>query len=228
MGLATAVIGGAVIGAVGSKKAGDAAAEGAQASANAAVTSSRIQVRESRRQYNQTRDDFAPWRDVGAAALDRIEAGVKDGTYDMSGWSFEADPGYEFRQREGQKYLDSSGAAGRTLLSGGQLKAALAYNQDLASNEYGAAYGRGRQERADRFNRDASLAGVGQQATGSTAAAGQQASNNIVSAIGQRGAAQGQAAMAAGQARADQYGNITGAANQGISNYLLLNQLGMT
>ena len=65
------------------------------------------------------------------------------------------DPGYGFRLSEGLKALDRQAAARGGLISGGALKAAQRYGQDVASQEFGNAY-----------NRLAGLAGVGQTATG--------------------------------------------------------------
>jgi len=54
----------------------------------------------------------------------------------------EDDPGYAFRVQQGQKALERSAAAQGTLVSGGQLKAAQDFGQQMASQEYGAAYQR--------------------------------------------------------------------------------------
>src|SRR5215471_1844186 len=78
----------------------------------------------------------------------------------------EDDPGYAFRVQQGQKALERSAAAQGTLVSGGQLKAAQDFGQQMASQEYGAAYQRalGRNEmdwqrayqtNADRYQRAA-------------------------------------------------------------------------
>jgi hypothetical protein len=53
------------------------------------------------------------------------------------------DPGYQFRVSEGRKALDAQAAAKGGLISGGALKAAQNYGQQLASQEYGRAYERG-------------------------------------------------------------------------------------
>jgi hypothetical protein len=52
------------------------------------------------------------------------------------------DPGYQFRVSQGQQALDRQAAGKGQLLSGGQLKGAARFSQDLASQEYSAAYGR--------------------------------------------------------------------------------------
>jgi hypothetical protein len=51
--------------------------------------------------------------------------------------TFEADPGYAFRQAEGQKALERGAAARGKMLSGEQFKALSDFNSGLASQEYG-------------------------------------------------------------------------------------------
>ena len=46
------------------------------------------------------------------------------------------DPSYQFRQREQQKAIERSAAAGGTLLTGGTLKDISRFGSDLASTEY--------------------------------------------------------------------------------------------
>lgn len=98
---------------------------------------------------------------------------------------FVASPDYQFRLSEGTKALDRSAAARGLLLSGAQAKALTDYGQNMASTEYG-----------NYFNRMASLAGVGQSATGGTATAGSQYAANQTNNL-----------LSTGQQRASIYGN---------------------
>lgn len=87
---------------------------------------------------------------------------------------FQRDPGYDFRLTEGLKALDRQAAARGGLISGAALKAAGRYGQDYASNEYGNAFNRYQINRSNQLNPLASLAGMGQTATGAMSnAAGQ-------------------------------------------------------
>jgi hypothetical protein len=63
---------------------------------------------------------------------------------------------------EGQKALDRSAAARGGLISGGALKAAQRYGQDMGSQEYMNAFNRYQTERNAQLNPLQSLAGVGQ------------------------------------------------------------------
>jgi hypothetical protein len=87
-----------------------------------------------------------PWRQAGVNALARMQSGDIGLT---------RDPSYAFRFSEGMKALERARAAGGRMFSGGTERAAIGFGQDLASTEYGNA-----------FNRLASLAGLGQTATG--------------------------------------------------------------
>jgi hypothetical protein len=55
---------------------------------------------------------------------------------------FVRDPGYEFRMGEGNKGIDRAFASRGGTNSGAALKAIARFNQDYASNEFGAAYNR--------------------------------------------------------------------------------------
>lgn len=56
--------------------------------------------------------------------------------------TFQADPGYQFRQQEGEAALQRAAAAGGNLNSGRAAKDLASYNSGLASQEFGNAYQR--------------------------------------------------------------------------------------
>lgn len=140
------------------------------------------EIAENRRQYDQTREDFAPWRQTGANALQQLATDINT---PVTGAEVMADPGYQFGLDEGQKALDRKIAAMGGRVSGAALKAASRYGTDYGSSGYGAAY----QRKQDRLNRLASLAGVGQTATGQTAQAGLVSTSNIGRALSNQGEA---------------------------------------
>ena len=103
------------------------------------------------------------------------------------------DPGYGFRLSEGMKALERGAAARGGLISGNALRAAQRYGQDVASQEFGNAYGR-----------LAGLANIGPSAAGVMNTLGQQyaaGAGNIYGAMGQTA---GQAQLARGSI----YGNM--------------------
>jgi hypothetical protein len=104
---------------------------------------------------------------------------------------YQADPGYAFRLSEGQQALDRSAAARGGLISGGALKAATRYGQDMGSQEYQNAFNRYQTNRSNQL-----------QPLGNLMASGQSAASNQGTAAGNYGTNAGQMYMASGQANA--------------------------
>lgn len=127
------------------------------------------------------------------AATQYAEANATGG---MPYGGIQMDPGMAFRQQEGQRGIDRMAAARGQRFSGNTLRDSMRFNSGLASQEYGSA-----------FNRLASIAGVGQTATGQQLAAGQ----NYANAFGAN-------TNAAGQARASGYMGVNNALQSGINN----------
>lgn len=122
---------------------------------------------------------------------------------DFSKADFEVDPGYGFRQEEGEKAIQRAAAAQGGVGSGKFLKDAMRFNQGLASQEYGTAFDRFNVNKTNRFNRLASVSGVGQTAANQTGAAasnfGSQMGSNIIGAGNAMAAGKVGAANAWGQ-----------------------------
>lgn len=140
---------------------------------------------------------------------------------DFSAADFQADPGYDFRLKEGFKALERSAAARGTALSGGTLKELARYNQGFASNEFGNAYNRFQENRRTRFNQLAAISGVGQQtgtALGSFGADNARTIGDIT--IG--GATSAAAARASGY---NAWGQALGGIGNNVMNWYLLNQM---
>lgn len=139
-------------------------------------------------------------------------------------------PGFQFRLKEGLDALQRSAAAKGTLLTGGTLKDINSWAQDYASNEYDKVYGRalgenqlqyGRawneygmdrdsfyQNQDNLFNRNFSLAQLGQQATGQLGAYGSsytQQANDLMTGAGN---AQAAGTAAGANAWAPFYGTV--------------------
>lgn len=227
-GVATAVIGSAAIGGVGSYFGAKEQADAARAAARASADAARYEADIQKKMYDQTRADQTPWREAGQNALTQMTAGTAPGGDLMRSFSmadYEADPGYAFRQAEGMKAIERSAAARGGALSGGAMRGIQRFGQGLASEEYGNAFNRYQTNQTNRFNRLASLAGVGQTAN---AALGQAGSNyaNAITGISQANATnQGNAFLAAGNARASGYAGMANAAASVPTNYYLLNSL---
>ena len=192
-----ATIGGAIVSSNAAERAAEAQAAGAR---QAADVNERI--------FRQSREDFAPYRDVGSNALYHLASlggvdyegapGSPEDRYATAMSRFYLSPDYRFRLNEGITALDRSAAARGKLMSGGQLKAITEFGQGLAASEYGNYY-----------NRLAGLSGIGQSATGNTAAAGAAAAPAI-----------GRAVMEQGTARASGYTGKANAVTDALNNML--------
>ena len=155
---------------------------GANAAKNAAGIQAGAQNQANQLQYQMFQEQQRlqePWRQTGINALNKLNSG------DILG----NDPGYAFRLSEGQKALERQAAARGGLISGGALKAATKYGQDMGSQEYQNA-----------FNRYSTLAGYGSNATNTLTNAAGNYGANVGSGITSMGAAN--AAGNVGQANA--------------------------
>jgi hypothetical protein len=198
--MAAAVVGSSLIGASSSRSA-------ANTQAAAADRAAELQ----REQFERQVELQAPFREAGVRALPELEAASRYTPFGMS--QFQADPGYAFRLSEGQKALDRSAAARGGLISGGALKAAQRFGQEMGSQEYTNAFNRYQTERNARLNPLQSLAGMSQTATNQLGAAGQAYATGAGEALG-----------AAGQARASGYMGVANAIGGGVNQYMNYNQ----
>lgn len=223
--VAAAIVGGAVVGTVGSSMAAGAQADAAGDAAAVQAQAQREATAEQRRQYNQTREDLAPYRDTGNNALQQYAAlsGIRYGkpktNEDQSNMlseeemqeareMFKSTPGYEFRMEEGIRARDRSAAAKGGLRGGGYGRELVRYGQGLASEEYN-----------NYKNSLAALAGIGQTATNTGVAAGQNSANNISNLYMQGGSNQAAAINNAGAARASGYVGMANSISNGINQY---------
>ena len=198
-----AAVGSAVLGASASRKA-------AKTQSDAAKSAEALQ----REMFQKQLELNEPWRLAGVNALAKMGTGFT-GQVDLT-----QDPGYAFRLSEGMKALERSAAARGGLLSGGTMRAAQRFGQDLASQEYQNAYNRA----LTQYNTTAALAGVGQTASG-----------QLAGYAGQMGANVGNLMLQGANARASGYIGTANAISQGLGslgnymggqNYLKMLQAG--
>lgn len=192
------IAGGAAI--IGSKMQSDAAESAARKQASAAKEASNVQ----QQMFETQRQDYAPYREVGQNALAQLASqyGISAptvGGYETTGMAgFQESPGYQFALGQGINALDRSAAARGGLYSGAQGKALQEYGQGLANQEYG-----------NYLNRLASMAGIGQSATGSTAQLGASTASNVGNALMQQGAAQSAGVLGQQNAISQGIGNLS-------------------
>lgn len=195
----------AVIGAGASLAGGLMGASAAGKASKAQVQASREAAAQQQAMFDKQVELQAPFREAGLSAQNKLmqylglsgapgEAGYGKYAGDFTMQDFTTDPGYAFRLAEGNKALDRTAAARGGLLSGGAMKAAQRYGQDMGSQEYMNAFNRYQTNRANQLNPLQSLMG-----------AGQTSANTLTTAAGQLGSDLGQNALGAGNARASGY-----------------------
>ena len=194
--VAGAVVGSALIGSKASSKAASAQAAAAEQSGD-----------QQRAMFERQVELSTPYREAGELALNKLVPLATEYTpFGMQ--QFQTDPGYAFRLSEGQKALDRQAAARGGLISGGALKAAQRYGQEMGSQEYTNAYNRFRDTQSLRRNALAGVAGYGPTAAGSMSTAGQNYATSAGNAMTQQGVNTGNALLASQQAQSSSYGQL--------------------
>jgi len=209
-----------------------------------------------RNMWQKQEADFQPFLEGGQQGYNQLAYGIGlDGYQDAASGNlggagdlsrdftledFNVDPGYQFRLSEGMKALDRSASSKGNLLSGSTLKGVQRFGQDLASQEYQAAYSRFRGDQAWKYNQLVGLSDTGMNAAANIGAAGQNYANNAANILtGTAGAVaasrqnaatlQGQYAVNAGNQLAGnaisgaQYQGNLGLQYAGINNQLASN-----
>ena len=166
--------------------------------------------RASELEYRQYQEDVArqkPFYDVGVNALPELVSASRYEPFTMD--KFQADPGYAFRLKEGQKTLERSAAARGGLLSGGTGKALQRFGQEFGSQEYTNAFNRYQAERAARLQPLQALTGMGQTTAQQIGQSGQQMASSVGNNMG-----------SAAAARASGYVGTANALTGGLNTYL--------
>lgn len=213
---AIGAIGGGLIAANGAKSAAKEQAGALDRQGQIAVDQAAITRADQQALLAQQRTDGAPYREAGYGALSQLVGGTAPGgalTRQFSMADYQADPGYQFRQQQGEQGINRAATASGARYSGATLKALNRFNSGLASQEFGAAEQRFTANQGNTFNRLSSLAGNGQTAVAQAGQAGQNAYGTIATNGLNAANVQGNAAQAAGAARASGYVGIGNAIN---------------
>ena len=198
IGTGTAIAIGAGAGLLGAKMTSDAAKSAARTQADAAGAA----AANERAMYEQSREDLAPYRETGYTALKDIERMKPFLTSQFGPDQFAQylDPSMAFRQRIGTQATERMANVGGGAISGNTLRALTDYGQNLASTEYGNAFGRFQTDRSNIYNTLANIAGMGQGAVNTGVNAGQNFAGQMTGLT--TGAAAAQAAGTVGSANA--------------------------
>jgi hypothetical protein len=228
-----AIAGSAVIGASTARSASKTQASAAEKAAETQKEVVDQQVALQREMYEKTREDQAPYRQAGYNALAEMQrtAGNVPGAFKFGDYEFKADPGYGFRLSEGQKALDRQAAARGGLISGGALKAATRFGQEMGSQEFGNAFNRALTSyntdvarENQLYNRQAAMSGIGQTATNLVGQAGQNYATGAGGALGTYGTNVGNLMTSAGAAQAAGQVGMANALTGGLGTYLNYSQ----
>ncbi len=205
-GVATAIAGAAVLGAVASNSAANKQAKAANRATDATTA-----------RYYQTRDDLSPYMQQGQSALTSLNSFLADPnnqSFTAEDFNKHLDPSYQWQLQQGQQALQNSQAAGDGVLSGAALKGMQNYTQGMASTNYQNAYTNWFNSTNQNYSR---LAGMAQLGEGAAAGAG-----NIGANLAGTAASSTMAAGNAGAAGIMGASNaFTNAANNGAGYYML-------
>jgi len=244
----SAIVGSSVLGAgaslYGSSKAADAQQNAAAQSAATQREAADKSIAAQREMFDIGRADLAPYREGGTTAQNQLMTllgiggntnAANYGKYskDFAMTDFTTDPGYQFRLDQGLRALNASAAARGGALSGANMKGAIDYGQNKASEEYTNAYNRAfstfQTNRNNQLDPLYKLYAGGQAAAAGSAAQAQSLGQNLGNTYSNLGSNVAQAEVAGGNAQASGYLNqanaVTNALNQGMSSYMMNNYL---
>lgn len=245
-GLALGLVGASVAGGVASSAIGaHAAGSAARTQSDAALQAANLQHQDAtaaldfqKQEWNTQQKNLAPWLSAGTSAINSLSGLMNNGGFPDWTETFQAptsvteqnDPGYAFRQAEGQKGIERMAAARGGLLSGGTAKALDQYNQDYASNEYGNVYNRAfneystrynqfQQNNTNKFNRLGAISGIGQTAADTLGTLGGNAAGNVGNILMSSGQQVGNSIQNAAAARASGYVGGANAWSGSLNNF---------
>jgi len=230
----------AIIGGGATLAAGYMGSQAAKSAANTQANAAQQALDFQRQQFNTIQDQGRAGRAAGYNALNQLGAlgSGSYGMYDEQGnptgqgtgtgyltkqftpedFAAGIDPGYAFRQQQGQEATNRMANTAGGLIGGNALQGLQNYSQGLASQEYGNAFNRFQTQRTNIYNTLAGIAGLGQNAYNTAAQTGTQAANTVGNTIQGLGAAQASGTVGSANALA---GGLQGAGNQYMLSQIL-------
>lgn len=175
MGIETALIGGAVLGYLGSQEQAGAA----ENAANLQYRGTQEAARQQREMFDILNKQQAPYREAGYGALSKINTMLPQFTRQFTAADLNANlaPNYEFMRQQG---LGATAQAANVASPGSNVDLAKTiFAENYAKSGYQDALTNFRNQQTDIFNRLSGIAGIGQTAQGSSQALGQQTSANL-------------------------------------------------
>ena len=190
---------------VGGYMASNSAQDAASTAAGAQTAASQASIEESRRQFESIQKLLQPYSQAGTAALGQQQAllGLTGPQAQQDAISALASgPQMQALTQQGENaLLQNASATGG--LRGGNLEAALAKFRPQMLNQLIQS----------QYTNLGGLTSVGQNAAAGVGNAGMTTSEQVINALNQAGAAQAGSALAAGQANANMWNNMSGTAS---------------
>ncbi len=163
-GIATAIVGGAIIGGVAANMAADTSAGAMESAANTQAGAANYAANLQHEEWLKTQENMKPWLEAGTSSINQLATGLQPGgkfsQFRMN--PLISDPSYQWRRQEGVNALAASGAAAGNYGSGNLGVALQNYGQNLASTEYQNEYARQYGEWLNSYNMLAGISGTGQ------------------------------------------------------------------
>lgn len=175
--VATAIVGGSVIGGLSTAYSANKAASAQTAAANKAQDT-------ALGMYNTTRGDLQPFRQIGQDASNQLTSRLGELTSPivMDQAALEKTPGYQFNLSQGLKSVQNSAAARGLGNSGAALKGAANFATGLADNTYKTQFDIANTNQSNAYNRLKALIDTGENAGAQTGALGEKAANTVANA----------------------------------------------
>lgn len=198
-GVAAAIGGSAVLGAIGSSSA---------AGKQSAAMGQSLELQ--KQMFDYQRANEAPYQAAGVKALGGMEDPRFQKNFSMS--DFTTSPGYRFSLEQGQNALNAQNAATGNSVSGAGMAALSQYNVGTANNEYQQAFNNYQSQLSNQYGRLSTLAAGGAGANQAMGAAANNFANKSSDLM--VGGANAQAAAQMGQM------NSIGQGLTGIAGYM--------
>ncbi|WP_297292607.1 hypothetical protein [Oceanicoccus sp.] len=213
-----AIIGSAVVGAGSSYFAGQAQSRAARRAADAQREGAEASLEEQRRQFDAVQELFQPYVQAGTGSLAEqmrlIGLGGEEAQQEAI-TAIQAGPEYQELIRTGEQAILQNAAATGGLRGGNVQRSLAQFRPQVLSSLINQQY-----------QRLGGISQLGQASAAGQAAQGSAISGGIAQTQADLGAAMGQSYLAQGQATANMWGNIAGAAGQAAGMYAGYNAFG--
>lgn len=218
MGVASAIIGSAVIGGIGASQSARAQRSAARRATEAQEAGAAASLEEQRRQFDAVQQLFQPYVQAGtgtlAQQLNLIGAGGAEAQQQAIS-ALQAGPEYQALVQSGEEAILSQAAATGGLRGGNVQRALSQYRPQVLSSLINQQY-----------QRLGGITSIGQASAARQASQGSAISGGIAQTQADLGAAIAQGQLAQGQATANMFGNIAGGIGQAAGMYAAYNTFG--